>query len=78
MSMRKEIIVFGLLLLCTSPAAADNPVAKMPPRHSVFLKNYCLNCHDTDTQTGKIDLERLSFDLGTIESAESGRKCSMP
>jgi len=46
----------------------------MPERHFAFFENYCLDCHDAATEKGSVNLEDLSFDLGTIESAEMWQK----
>ena len=37
------------------------------PRH-------CLDCHDSETREGKVDLETLSFRITTIEQAELWQK----
>lgn len=53
---------------------ADPPPTVMPARHSALIENHCLQCHDTKTQEGNVDLETLPLDLGTIESAELWHK----
>jgi hypothetical protein len=57
-----------------SSFADENRVAVMPQKHRNFFKNYCLDCHDAATQEGKVDLEKLSFDLNTLETAELWQK----
>lgn len=54
-------------------AAAPDPVA-MPRAHQLFLDQYCLECHDTATEKGGVDLESLPFELATVESAELWQK----
>lgn len=61
-------------LACTTAFAAETPRAVLPDKHTAFLDKYCLECHDTATEKGGIDLESLAFDLGTIESAETWQK----
>ncbi len=39
-----------------------------------FLRAYCFDCHDSASQEGQLDLENISFDLGSIESAERWQK----
>jgi len=65
-------LVLSLLLpLC---AQAADPRAVMPQKHAAFFENYCLDCHDAATEKGKVNLEDLSFDLATIQSAELWQK----
>ena len=73
-----------LMILCcclfasTAPAqsAAEKSAigAHMPKKHISFFKKYCLDCHDSDTQEGKVDLESISLDINTLESAERWAK----
>jgi len=62
-----------LLGICASVGLAEDPApqrALMPERHRTLFENYCLDCHDTDTQKGKLDLETLSFEIsGDIPTA---------
>lgn len=46
----------------------------MPEKHRVFLKKHCLECHDAETQEGKMNLEDLSFQITTIQDAERWQK----
>ncbi len=39
-----------------------------------FFKKHCLDCHDSATQEGGVDLEALSFTIATIEQAERWQK----
>lgn len=66
-------VLFGL---CAGLHAAENAEFRvvMPEKHFGFFEKYCLDCHDEATEKGKVDLENLSFDLGTIESAELWQK----
>lgn len=57
-----------LLMLCAGHCvsyAADKPSAVMPARHLALLERYCLDCHDSDTRKGQVNLENLSWDLGS-------------
>lgn len=71
---------FIFFILCVSAAlraicfAAEPVEAVLPEKHFTFLEKYCLECHDSLSEKGGIDLETLSFDLGTIESAEMWQK----
>lgn len=69
------IITFGFvgLSLCSLSHAAT-PEASFPEKHLRFFKQYCLNCHDTETREGTVDLESLSFQISTVEQAERWQK----
>jgi len=50
------------------------PTAVMPESHFAVLDKYCLECHDALTEKGEVNLEDLSFDLGSLETAELWQK----
>ena len=43
----------ALLWLAGFAAAADLKV-ELPTKHFALLENYCLDCHDSGTQKGKV------------------------
>lgn len=53
---------------------AAPPEARLPDKHRTFFKAHCLDCHDSETREGKVDLETLSFRITTIEQAELWQK----
>lgn len=55
-------------------AQAAPPEARLPEKHRAFFKAHCLDCHDSQTQEGKVDLETLPFRITTIEQAELWQK----
>ena len=61
------------LCLCAFVRAAP-PEAQLPAKHLPFLKTHCLDCHDSETQEGKVDLEKLPFQITTLEQAELWQK----
>jgi hypothetical protein len=61
------------LWLCASTHAATSEV-HFPQEHQTFFKKHCLDCHDSSTQEGGVDLESLSFSIATIEQAERWQK----
>ncbi len=61
------------LCLCGFAQAAP-PEARLPEKHRAFFKAHCLDCHDSETREGKVDLETLSFGITTIEQAELWQK----
>ncbi|MDE0865764.1 MAG: DUF1592 domain-containing protein [Rubripirellula sp.] len=64
------ILAFPLLAL----VQGEQPSAKLPQVHRGFLRNHCFECHDAASRKGQLDLENVSFDFGTIESAERWQK----
>ena len=60
--------------LLSALAQAAPPEALLPKKHRTFFKTYCLNCHDSETREGKVDLQSLSFRITTIEQAELWQK----
>ena len=63
-----------LILVTSATAFAAPPEARFPDKHEAFLKTHCFDCHDTKTQEGKVDLERLPFRITTLEQAELWQK----
>ena len=61
------------LWLCTF-ARANSPEARLPEKHRAFFKAHCIDCHDSGTREGKVDLETLSFHITTLEQAELWQK----
>ena len=73
--MRKFSYLVGTAFLWLGgfAGAADLEV-ELPARYSALLDSYCLDCHDADTQKGKVNLEALSFHITTIKQAELWQK----
>ncbi|MDB4540123.1 DUF1592 domain-containing protein [bacterium] len=59
--------------LCSLSRAAP-PEARFPVKHQAFIQAHCLDCHDSSTQEGKVDLEKLPFRITNIEEAERWQK----
>jgi hypothetical protein len=58
----------------TSLTDNKNSSVVFPKKHFTFIDNYCLSCHDADTEKGKVNLEDLSFKIKTNQGAESWQK----
>ena len=63
------MFIFYVAFLTTSFASAK-PQAILPEKNFEFLNNYCLDCHDAETEKGEVNLEDLSFHITTIKQAE--------
>ncbi|MEM7143810.1 MAG: DUF1592 domain-containing protein [Verrucomicrobiota bacterium] len=60
------------LTLSASPAERH---AVMPEKHFEVLDKYCLDCHDSSTEKGEVNLDTLSFTLtDDIQTAELWNK----
>jgi len=61
--------------LAQSDSDSGKPRAVMPQQHAEVFRKYCLDCHDSETQEGKIDLEAIPFEIGKdIPTAERWAK----
>ena len=61
-------------LLVAGLASAAKPEVRFPEKHLDFLHTYCMDCHDSATEKGEVNLEDLSFHIQTIENAEKWQK----
>lgn len=61
-------------LVCLSVFSADEPTAAVPEAHFAIFDKYCLECHDSLTEEGGVNLEDISFKIDTIASAELWQK----
>ena len=55
-------------------ARATPPKPQLPEKHRAFFKAHCIDCHDSDTREGNVDLETLPFHITTTEQAELWQK----
>lgn len=53
---------------------AAPPEARVPEDYRPFFKAHCLDCHDSGTSKGQVDLETLPFRITTIKQAEVWQK----
>jgi len=70
-------LVFILLVAINSRPiirADKGPTAAMFDKHFNLIENHCLDCHDDFEQKDGINLETLSFQIDTVESAELWQK----
>ncbi len=54
--------------------SAEEPTPELPEKHFPFLDKHCLECHDTLTEKGKVNLEEIPFQVTNIEEAEIWQK----
>ncbi|MGB0144040.1 MAG: DUF1587 domain-containing protein, partial [Akkermansiaceae bacterium] len=65
-------VVFQLGL-CASLRAEEREV-RFAEKHYDFLETYCLDCHDSASEKGDVNLEEISFKITTIKEAELWQK----
>ena len=73
----QSLFLLAFSLLSVSTLYSDSikvPQVILPKKHADFLDKYCMDCHDTDTQKGKVDLETLSFEIKSSRDAERWQK----
>ena len=72
----KHALASAFLLLQVSPPvySADEPTAEVPEAHFAIFDKYCLECHDSLTEEGGVNLDDLSFKIDTVASAELWQK----
>ncbi len=77
---KNQCITFLVVAACASVSMAESddpgkPRAAMPEKHLEVFRKYCLDCHDSDTKEGSVDLEAISFDISRdIPTAERWAK----
>ena len=69
-----KVLTLALSLALGLSATAAEKKAVLPAKNMEFLNRYCMDCHDADTEKGKVNLEDLSFHIETIEQAERWQK----
>ncbi|NRB74898.1 MAG: DUF1592 domain-containing protein [Verrucomicrobiales bacterium] len=72
---RLILAAYSLGLSMTLAVAADSGTgAAMPEKHFAVLDKYCLECHDSLSDKGGVNLEDVSFEIDSVESAELWQK----
>ena len=60
--------------LVTSSLMGSEPTAIVPEKHFDILDAYCMDCHNSDTRKGKVNLEDLPLEVNTLQHAELWQK----
>ncbi|MDA7518166.1 DUF1592 domain-containing protein, partial [bacterium] len=53
---------------------AEEREVRFAEKHFDFIENYCLDCHDSASEKGKVNLEEISFKITNIQEAELWQK----
>ncbi len=76
-ALRVKLVAYTVwllpLCLCAFVRAASLDV-RLPGEHRALLQDYCFDCHDADTQKGKVNLEALPLEIATAQQAELWQK----
>ncbi len=67
-------IQFLLCLAFVPMVNAEEPTPALPEKHFAFFDKYCLECHDTLTEKGKVNLEEIPFQVTNLKDAELWQK----
>ena len=62
------------LVFASSSSFGNETTPTLPEKHFDFLSTYCLDCHDSLTEKGSVNLEDLAFQITTIQEAELWQK----
>lgn len=74
MKLQTLILSIAISLAWATTACAEAPAAVLPQQHQALFKKYCFDCHNSQAKEGGVDLQSLSFNLNTVESAERWQK----
>ena len=72
-----KIAILLIPFFCSLAIAAEPgqpPQARMPAAHLNVFEQHCFDCHDADTEKGGVNLEDLSFEMDTLQTAELWQK----
>jgi len=73
--MKSAFLVYSIA--CTLAFTAEPhqpPRAIMPAAHLAVFEQHCFDCHDADTEKGGVNLEDLSFEMDSLQTAELWQK----
>jgi hypothetical protein len=62
------------LTLTTSTLSGAELRAIVPEKHLDLMYDHCMDCHNADTQKGKVNLEDLPLEVDTLQHAELWQK----
>jgi hypothetical protein len=68
------LLALASFILESASSAAESKPAKLDEQQRSFLNEYCLKCHDAETQKGKLRLDNIPFALDSVELADRWQK----
>ncbi len=73
-SLAASAVLCLLAALTPAQSQAEELIPELPEKHFDFLATYCLDCHDSLTEKGSVNLEDLAFVISDIQEAELWQK----
>ncbi len=67
-------LVLSGLISGAEVGAAETTPARLDEKHRGFFKSYCVSCHNAEKQAGKLRLDDISFEIGSVELADRWQK----
>ncbi|MEC7678357.1 MAG: DUF1587 domain-containing protein [Planctomycetota bacterium] len=68
------LLLVSLQLSILSATGLQSAEVSLSKNHKAFFETYCLECHDSQTREGSVDLETLPLQITNLEHAESWQK----
>jgi hypothetical protein len=69
-----HLLPLGIFFCQAIATFAEPPRSVIPPQHRAVLQEHCFDCHDSQSKEGGVDLQTLSFEISTVETAERWQK----
>ncbi|MBI1311074.1 DUF1592 domain-containing protein [bacterium] len=68
-------LLYMLLLVVLAPVAGAEPVpARLNETQRGFFRDYCVECHNAETQEGMLRLDEIPFVIESVEQADRWQK----
>ncbi|MEE2935433.1 MAG: DUF1587 domain-containing protein, partial [Planctomycetota bacterium] len=74
MKLVSHPLPLGLFFCQAIATLAEPPRSVIPPQHRAVLQEHCFDCHDSQSKEGGVDLQTLSLEISTVETAERWQK----
>lgn len=68
------LFLLSLQLSILSSTGLQSAEVSLSKNHKAFFETYCLECHNSQTREGSVDLETLPLQITNLEHAESWQK----
>ena len=69
-----SFLILAQVLWLGGLVRAEEREVRFAEKHFDFIENYCLDCHDSASEKGKVNLEEISFKITNIREAELWQK----
>jgi hypothetical protein len=69
-----SFLILAQILWLGGLVRAEKREVRFAEEHFDFIENYCLDCHDSASEKGKVNLEEIPFKITNIQEAELWQK----